>query len=665
MAYEKFGSKFGLTANSLAALYKEHTDLEIAQKYGVAEITVRRWRKDCGILTLTDRQRRDGLRGGLSIESLTESKLRELSLVHTDVEIGELYGVSKFPIMKLREKFGIEAVRHGRREESLRGGVFDVFGSEEIDVITLPPVQIPKVTMPPTSPPKRYEPESKLAKEARQARERRAAKRLINPAKTTRTVTCVQCGTQWEVGLGGSFRYCDTCKEEAAKENRSKTCAYCDKPFMDTGVKNCTAYCTVECRRRAKLERLGKASPGGYLQDRIYTCQNPSCEKSFTPSVTGQKFCSIGCRTEVYAGGDTDRQKVCKVCQKEFVDTSLNNNQQSHPACSRRQWGHKPNPDRELYEGPHLEEKRFRRVRLGDGGRLDEIATMKKNTQSWWGRVAELIFAAYRPDAKDVNISNGGRSPYDFDDPEYGHIDVRSRKETTSPEGRPMWSFATTGLKESCDHAFFVAFDSSRRWISHLWLVPKADLNDSLMRMAPDSKDYVGSKWDITTEWGTMIGNGVLSKALTLPDPVKPEGRFDWISNPENFKGTSSAHRGRRAEFLYHEKYPDSIDMNVKEGIHAIYDFQDSDGSTVNVKSSRRHPKSDQPSLRVWSFSLLARHQLISGHKCQLYSCLCLDETGRSIIWEYRIPIDAIGDRTLIHIYDQDGGQWKKFRVPV
>lgn len=448
---------------------------------------------------------------------------------------------------------------------------------------------------------------------------------------------------------------------------KSKTCVYvcCAKPFVDTSAKHSMSYCSEECRRRAKVERQGKAPKGGFLADRTYTCENPACGKPFTPEATNQKFCTLECRAVVYSGGDEARQKKCVHCDKPFVDTSLKNNQRAHPACSRKAWDRKVDTARAPGTSPRLSTRRRDQVRLGDGGRLDDVGTMVKFTHSWWGRVAELVFAAYRPDAKDVNETNGNKSPYDFDDPEYGRVDIRSAQERTSPEGRPMWAFQTSGLREACDHAFLLGYAKGGERVAHLWLVPAGDLNESLVRMAPSSSAYTGDRWDVTPRWGTMLGDRALSKARALPEPVKPEKRFAWVEDAGNFTGDSTVHRGRRGEFLYKALHADSVDVVERDGMHAKYDFLDADGTRVNVKTSRRHERTDRPGVWKWSFTILASHQVLAGHKCDVYSCLCLDDEGQKVLRELRIPASAFGNRRLIHVYDRPGDPWAAFRVGV
>lgn len=351
------------------------------------------------------------------------------------------------------------------------------------------------------------------------------------------------------------------------------------------------------------------------------------------------------------------QQKVCRRCHQPFVDTSPKNNQRSHPDCTRKALKLKGDP-RPLDASPRLAEKRRGRVLRGEGGRLDDFATLTKFTHTWWGRVSELIFLAYRTKAKDVNAGSGARSGYDFMDPDLGRVDVRGAKARQSPQGRLMWVYGTSGLKDSCDHVLFVGYTADQQSIAHLWLVPSGNLQPSAMRFSPGSDEYPYGPWDVTATWGVMIGNGRLMELRNQPVKPKPTRKFAWASNPDNFTGDSPTVKGRRGEFLYQKLHPTSVDTITQVGTLSPYDFLDADGVRVNVKSAclKTHPK------RRWTFTILAQHQIPAGHKCDLYSCLCLNEAGTEVVAEYRIPVDAVRDKSVIHVYPS-GGIWTAYRV--
>jgi hypothetical protein len=290
----------------------------------------------------------------------------------------------------------------------------------------------------------------------------------------------------------------------------------------------------------------------------------------------------------------------------------------------------------------------------GTHGRIDDIGTLTKFTNTWWGRVSELVFAAYRPRAKDLNVSNGNRSPYDFDDPDYEKVDVRGAQERMTPQGRLAWQFLTVGLQASCSHVFLVGYGSKGTEIKHLWLVPVGALGESSVRMTPGSREYQGDKWDVSPTWGLVVGNEALKKYREMPEPVRPGDRFAWMDDPTYLTGNAPGKRGRRGEILYRALHPDSKDMNRANGSGSPYDFLDADGTRVNVKTSWFNPKPGQPKVFRWSFGLGQS----TSEDPDVYSCLCLGVDER-VKYEFRIPPAAWKGRT-IHIYG-DGGQWKSW----
>lgn len=471
-----------------------------------------------------------------------------------------------------------------------------------------------------------------------------------------RTFKCKVCGGAWQTEALGNFQVCPSCKKAREDEKRAKTCSYCNTPFRDETERLVQDYCNVECRRRAKLVRAGKVPEGGFLADRSLTC--PKCSQEFTPTRGKQVYCSDACRLETYAKeGDASRNKVCAETGEAFRDDSPKNNRQYLPEVSRARVGVKVDPEREPAISPRLVHRRKGQVRSGLGGRMDDIASLQKYTNSWWGRASEMIFAAYRPFARDMVIEFGNRSPYDFEDSELGRVEVRGLAAAESPQGRPMWAFATHGLRTSCDHAFFVGYDEDKNSVKYLWLIPAKELPEATLRLAPGSKEYRGDQWDITDSWGLMIATTVLRSLYALEDPERPEDRYVWLDDPKQFSNEDApSHRGRKGEFLYKDLHPLSQDMNRELGPHALYDFLDPDGVRVNAKVSKGKTRG---SLTKWSFCMGDS----PGHACDVYSCLCLGgPDGKTVVAEYRIPVEAWGERRTIHIYSS-GGQWEKFKA--
>lgn len=108
--------------------------------------------------------------------------------------------------------------------------------------------------------------------------------------------------------------------------DRNKTCPHCQKDYVDDSSRNSMRYCSVSCRRKAKVLRKakkeGKDTPV-FLDELQYECA--CCAKSFIPKDIQQMYCSVTCREEKYF---EDRYKdvppnlatdvTCLICSKEF-----------------------------------------------------------------------------------------------------------------------------------------------------------------------------------------------------------------------------------------------------------------------------------------------------------------------------------------------------------
>ena len=116
MARRNVAKEIGLTAEQLAALYKEHTDVEIAAQLGITDVAVSYFRRKFHIPTVTERQRRDALRVGLPrLEDLTPASLAELHGTMTQQAIAEMHGVSKPMIAAKLHEFGIATMTKSDR----------------------------------------------------------------------------------------------------------------------------------------------------------------------------------------------------------------------------------------------------------------------------------------------------------------------------------------------------------------------------------------------------------------------------------------------------------------------------------------------------------------------------------------------------------------------
>lgn len=629
-------AKAGVTPEQLRLWYEGEgkTDAQIAAMLGVTDRAVAYFRHKHGIANKPS-----------PLDALSDEELWYLYEEHSDGELADRLGVSKPAIRRRRHQAGIPAIskteRVRRRKEAQAVEPHPEPPETPDPVPEAPEPLKPKVPYRQT--------EEYRQKDAARARARRAEHREQHPVKTCRTFVCESCGKPWETSELGNFKTCPDCKQKTEDQKRTKTCPQCGEIFRDETQRLVQKYCNEECRRRAKVERSGKVPPDGFLADQKRLCE--ACGNAFTPKRGNHIYCSEECRLRRLES----REKVCPDTGESFLDTSPKNNRRYVPERARERLGVKVDPERKPATSDRMGERRKGWVRSGSGGRIDDISTLKKYTSSWWGRASEVIFSVYRPKAQDMVLEYSNRSPYDFDDPELGRVEVRGVAAKPSPQGRPMWAYATHGLRVSCDHAFLVGYSVDKTSVEHLWLVPSEGLPESLIRLAPGSQEYRGGKWDVTSKWGLMLANGVLADLHELPEVERPE-KYAWMDDPAQFGDKVAWHRGRKGEFLYLQRYPDSRDMNRELGPNAPFDFTDPDGTTVNAKVSklkRRAGKSDK-----WSFCLGDT----KTHQCDVYSCLCLAEDGKTVLSEYRIPASVWGDRRTIHIY-ASGGQWEPFKV--
>lgn len=466
-----------------------------------------------------------------------------------------------------------------------------------------------------------------------------------------RVFVCKECSVSWRTEALGRFTLCPTCSAKKVTNQHTKVCAYrlCGKSFVDTSLKNSQKFCCPEHRRREKMFRSGKA------QDELYFRANKpkldplcmSCGQRWKRDSQDKSVRCPACRLK-------SRTKVCKICGESFIDNSIKGNRKAHISCVV-----KSKSDFKSKLGLSLEHKRFIRVRGKRGGRIDVFESLRKNTMTWWGRLSEEIFKGYRIRAVDMNAQNGNYSPFDFQDPELGRVNVKGAKGRMGPEGRFIWTVIVEGLKQSCDYVFVVGYNGDRSKVEHFWLLPSPQINDRLIRFAPGSKEYVYDKFDVSSSWGLVVANQKLQWAISLPPPVISDSdKFSWLDNPEFLFEKGPGFRGRKGELLYRQLYPESKDVNLEIGPTSPYDFLDVDGRRVNVKLSKYSLRSDMASKR-WSFA----RGFLPEHNCDLYSCLCLDETGK-LVREYRIPSESWGERRVIHIYLKSD-QWEKFLVPL
>lgn len=396
-------------------------------------------------------------------------------------------------------------------------------------------------------------------------------------------------------------------------------CDQCNAEFMGKGRQR---FCSSKCRERAKRIRAGV--------NVLTEIKCDSCGVQFLPIRGNQKYCSDDCRLGVYAEEKQERRnKVCVKCSAEFVDESLKNTCVYCHDCIQ-----KDVKDQDLVPTSNL--RRDWNVKTGRNGRLDDITTMRKYTETWWGRVAELIYAGMRPDALDANAEYGAKAPYDFDDPAYGKVQVRSARVRQTPFEKECWSFLTHG---KFDTFFAVGFREGS--VAYVWRIPKEEVNRTGLLCTPTSSEYRYKKYELPI---LPLANRILRDCEDYEySPV--EDPYAWMDDINELNLEFTAHKGRKGELLYKRMYPKARDMNRLFGSGQPYDFYHADLKLrVDVKTTSPKPNRKK---RKWSFGL-GKHP----RNFDLFSLLCLDEAKERVVYELRIPVEVLKDRELLHIFE-------------
>ena len=214
-----------------------------------------------------------------SLDDLTPVSLMDMYTKMGERKIAAHFGVSKPAIQRLRRLWGIPAVSKTERAGFLASTRQKEVGLEvpfeEQDKPTVneqaQPNKVPCTTcgMALAGPNRdiRLCGTCRLAADAKRAREKRAAFRVLVPVKATRTFICQECGDSWETEALGHFNKCSKCKEKDEVLSRTKVCQYrhCGRSFVDMSPKNGLKFCHEEHRRREKLLRTGKAPDLSYF----------------------------------------------------------------------------------------------------------------------------------------------------------------------------------------------------------------------------------------------------------------------------------------------------------------------------------------------------------------------------------------------------------------
>ena len=259
-------------------------------------------------------------------------------------------------------------------------------------------------------------------------------------------------------------------------------------------------------------------------------------------------------------------------------------------------------------------------MRRGDGGRLDDLGTLKVGTSTWWGRVGELLYLYVHPSASDVVGEYGNKVPFDVHHPDHGRINVKTVGQHTTPHGHPSWRFQFGAGLFACEWAYLIGLDADRRRVVRAWFVPVSDLPHTVKSMTPASREYV-SGHEVHPEDVLLLDRKlqvILSAPVTTqPEPTEPVPDYDRVV------------LGRIGEAIYRRLNPSSRHESAVNPT-ATYDFEDADGSLVNVRVRRSATRDSGPDR--WTFFRT------KGCTADTYYFVGMDRSATHVQSVYRIP---------------------------
>jgi hypothetical protein len=386
---------------------------------------------------------------------------------------------------------------------------------------------------------------------------------------------------------------------------RSKVCAYrhCGKTFEDASKKNSLKFCCPEHRRREKLFRLGLAKDESYFRAEKDTgwrkCQQ--CGGLFKRE-SGKSTRCPSCL-------EINRRKDCRQCGQKFQDESSKNTRRFCHACQTT-------GEVRARVSERTGESRRGRVRRKEGGRLDVFRSLKPLSQTWWGRVGEVLFLHAYPDAADAIEGYGNKSPFDAQHRELGRVSVKTVQARGTPHGRPAWFFQINGVNRNSDTAFWVGLSAARDHVEQVWLVPSRELPHRLKVLSPGSQEYLGLPWerkDLVPVLDRKL-QSILSSTTKADPLVQEDSRVEYERNI----------LGRIGEAVYKRLYPLSTHVAGTDPL-APLDFRDPDGASVNVRLRRRTGRDR------WTF-------FRSSSPVDDYFFVGLDPEGRMVEALLRVP---------------------------
>ena len=351
------------------------------------------------------------------------------------------------------------------------------------------------------------------------------------------------------------------------------------------------------------LGKFSKAFTGVVLR----TCQE--CRQQFEQT-PGEK--NIRC----HACRERRRHKKCRKCSEAYYDESLKNTRRHCAPC-----GQKKTPGRALKVTERTERRRARRVRKGEGGRMDRFETLKPYTTTWWGRVGELLFKHLYPHAGDAVVEYGNKAPFDLYHIDLGVVDVKTAKARTSTHGLSKWAYQVEGLSQACDYGFFLGFNVAQDCLEYAWLVPSSSVPGKGKNFSPSSREYADSAFELLPAEVRLLNRKFQALLLSVHEP--PPEKPDAVG--VEYERTVL---GKLGEAIYRVWHPSSDHAAAHNPVET-FDFQDSDGVTVNVKV--RRPSTGHRKER-WTFF---RSQ---GCTSEDYFCIAVDRHVTQVLGVWRLP---------------------------
>lgn len=413
--------------------------------------------------------------------------------------------------------------------------------------------------------------------------------------------------------------------------DRLKTCGYrhCGRTFEDTSLKNSQKCCCPEHTRREKAFRLGKAKDESYFradkETGWRTCQQ--CGEKFKRSQSKSVRCPV-CL-------EVNRNKSCSRCGCSFKDLSAKNTRRFCDTCQVT------SIERRAKVSDRTDEHRRGYVRRGMG-RLDDFKSMVPYSQTWWGRVGEILALHAYPDASDSVREYGNRAPFDMQHRELGRVNVKTAKAKRTKYGKLAWSFQIAGVNLNSDSAFLVGFSETRDRVLHVWSAPSCDLPDRIKVLSPDSCEYTENAWerrDLVPILDRKLQD-ILASVTPSPPKVSPAPRVEY----------ERIILGRIGEALYKKLHPTS-EYVASENPLAPMDFRDVDGTTVNVRLRRRAARDR------WTF-------FRSSSNVDSYFFIGLDPEGRMVETVLRVPEEQVPAHGF-SFRSGSNSKWSEFELPL